>query len=105
MGSFVIDAGSGQLMTEAALDYETKASYSVDVTADDGNGGAASIAVTITVTNVGLDNAYDMDDDGAISRDEVLAAIGDFLFPADPANPTLTRDDVLVLIGVHLFGS
>ena len=104
MASFTIDA-NGQIMTSAALDYETKASYSVEVTADDRNGGTDSIMVTIAVTNVGLDNAYDMDDDGAISRDEVLAAIGDFLFPVDPANPTLTRDDVLVLIGVHLFGS
>ena len=33
--SFDIDTGSGQLMTLAALDYETKASYSVTVTASD----------------------------------------------------------------------
>ena len=39
-------------MTLAALDYETKASYSVTVTASDSGGLSDSIDVTITVTNV-----------------------------------------------------
>ena len=30
MASFAIDSATGQLMTMAALDFETKASYSVD---------------------------------------------------------------------------
>ena len=38
-------------MTLAALDYETKASYSVTVTASDSGGLSDSIDVTITVTN------------------------------------------------------
>ena len=50
--SFDIDTGSGQLMTLAALDYETKASYSVTVTASDSGGLSDTIDVTITVTNV-----------------------------------------------------
>ena len=50
--SFDIDTGSGQLMTLAALDYETKASYSVTVTASDSGGLSDSIDVTITVTDV-----------------------------------------------------
>ena len=51
--SFDIDTGSGQLMTLAALDYETKASYSVTVTASDsGDGSVTPSTVTITVTNV-----------------------------------------------------
>ena len=77
-GSFAIDAATGQLMTEAALDYETKASYSVEVTADDGNGESDTVMVTITVTNVGLDNAYDADDDGAIDVEEALDAVDDY---------------------------
>ena len=48
----IIDTGSGQLMTLAALDYETKATYSVTVTASDSGGLSDSIDVTITVTNV-----------------------------------------------------
>ena len=50
--SFDIDTGSGQLMTLAALDYETKATYSVTVTASDSGGLSDSIDVTITVTDV-----------------------------------------------------
>lgn len=43
---------SGQLRTSAALDYETKTTYSLTVNVSDGNGGSDSIAVTITVTDV-----------------------------------------------------
>ena len=57
--SFAIDAETGQLMTSAALDYETKMEYMVTVTATDSDGETDMIYVTIMVTNVGLDNAYD----------------------------------------------
>ena len=50
--SFDIDPDTGQLMTLAALDYETKATYSVTVTASDSGGLSDTIDVTITVTNV-----------------------------------------------------
>ena len=53
-GSFTINSGTGQIMVGAGstLDYETKASYVVTVTATDPAGDSDSIAVTITVTNV-----------------------------------------------------
>ena len=50
--SFSIVDTSGQLQTSAALDYETKDSYSVTVSVSDGNGGSDSIDVTINVTDV-----------------------------------------------------
>ena len=50
--SLDINPDTGQLMTLAALDYETQASYSVTVTASDSGGLSDSIDVTITVTNV-----------------------------------------------------
>ena len=50
--SFSLVSTSGQLQTRAALDYETRSSYSVTVSVSDGNGGADSITVTISVTNV-----------------------------------------------------
>ena len=50
--SFDIVSTSGQLQTSAALDYETKSSYSVTVTAYDGRSGADRITVTINVTDV-----------------------------------------------------
>ena len=42
---------SGQIQTKAALDHETQASYTVDVSVTDGT-ATATIAVTITVTDV-----------------------------------------------------
>ncbi len=52
--SFGIDAETGQLLTieGVAYDHEAQASYSVTVEAADGNGGTASIAVTITLSDV-----------------------------------------------------
>ena len=43
---------TGQLQTKAALDYETKQTYTVTVTATDPSGESDSITVTITVTDV-----------------------------------------------------
>ena len=50
--SFSIDSSSGQLRTSAALDYETKTSYSVTITVSDGNLGKDTISVTINITDV-----------------------------------------------------
>ena len=50
--SFDIVAANGQLLTKAALDHESKQSYTLTVTASDGNGGSASIAVTVAVTDM-----------------------------------------------------
>ena len=50
--SFSVVSTSGQIKTKVDLDYETKSSYTVTLTASDGEGGTASIAVTINVTDV-----------------------------------------------------
>ena len=54
-----MDDATGQIMTRVPLNYETKASYSVTVTASDSGGLSDSIDVTITVTNV--------DEDGTVT--------------------------------------
>ncbi len=54
--SFDIVSTSGQIKTKSALDYETKASYTVAITASDGN-LSDSITVTINVTDVDENNA------------------------------------------------
>ena len=51
--SFTIDPDTGQLYTSAALDYETKSEYIVEVTAADDHDASATIMVTIMVTEVG----------------------------------------------------
>ena len=52
--SFDIDPDTGQLQTKTGVNYdhEAKSSYSVTVKADDDNGGTATIAVTVNVTDV-----------------------------------------------------
>ena len=52
MASFDIVRATGQLQTKAELDYETKNSYMVTVTAADPDRASASIDVTIMVTDV-----------------------------------------------------
>ena len=99
-GSFGIDSATGQLMTSAALDYETKMSYTVTVTASSGKADEmdAMTTVTISVTDEGLDNAYDLNEDGTIERDEVIAAIQDYLAG------NIERSEVTALIRLY-FGN
>ena len=49
--SFRVSRKDGQLKTKAPLNYETQSSYTVVVTATDPFGAAASILVTITITD------------------------------------------------------
>ena len=60
--------------------------------ASDGDGSEAADRLTLGMP-------YDDDGDGAIGRDEVITAIGDYLF-----GRLLTRDQVIDLIGLYLFG-
>ena len=55
-------------------DADGNNAYEVTVTASDGT-DEAMVAVTITVTNVGLDDSYDANDDGVIGPTEVLDAV------------------------------
>jgi hypothetical protein len=55
---FAIDAASGQLQTNGALDYESDATYVVTVTATDPGGLSSSIAVTINVTDMNEEPSY-----------------------------------------------
>ena len=70
--AFGIVTTSGQLQTKAALDYESRDSYSVTVTATDTSSLSADIEVTITVNNV--------DEPGTVS-----------LWPAEPHVGTVLR--------------
>ena len=85
----------------AMLDYETKTSYMVTVTATDPDGETATIEVTINVTNVGLDTPYDDDDGGEIEKSEVITAINDYL---DEVANAPTKAEVIRLINLYLFG-
>ena len=80
----------------------------VEVTAED---TTTTQTYTVTVTREGLPAEeteeelkqrmmaqYDANDDGAINRDEVIAAITDYLFDG-----LITRDEVIVVISLYLF--
>ena len=54
---FDIDPQTGQLRTRAALDFETQAAHAVTVVANDGNGGADTIEITVEVIDVQEDQA------------------------------------------------
>ena len=101
---FDIDLATGQIMTKAALDFETKASYSVTVTASDGT-VEDTITVTITVTDVdevvtpedSLLAEYDPNGDNIIERADMRRAVGKYF--AVP--PTLSRADMRILVGIY----
>ena len=84
MASFDIDPATGQIMVGAGtmLDYETKASYMVTVTASDGI-FSSSIDVMVMVTNMDeagdtLLDRYDENGNDVIDLDEVFKAIDDY---------------------------
>ena len=91
--SFDIDPTSGQLKTKAVLDYETKTSYTVAISASDGT-DTASITVTITVSNV--NEAAPVFPEGSVTSRTVAentgtgVNIGDEVGATDADNDTLT---------------
>ena len=97
--SFIIIRTTGQIKVRDALDYETRNSYTVTVTATDESDLSDTITVTIMVTDkVGLENAYDVNDDGVIDRSEALNAVDDYFAPGS----TLTKAEVLEVIALYL---
>ena len=73
---FDIDTSTGQLQTQAALDYETKSSYTVTVTASDG-ALTATVDVTVTVTNVDEAGTVALSTNQPPARAEITAALSD----------------------------
>ena len=49
---FGFNTNTGQISTDAALDFETKNTYQVTITVDDGHDGTDSVGVTIQVTDI-----------------------------------------------------
>ena len=99
-GLFDIDGNTGQVLVGkgTSLDYETTTSYSVEVTATDPSGASGAITVTITVSDVDLGTAYDVNHDEKIDRDEVLAAVADFL------GGEASREEVLLVVQLFFSG-
>ena len=88
--SFAIEASTGQLKTKAALDHETKDSYSLEVSVSDGLDAAgetdatadATVAVTVTVTDV--NEAPVAADDSATTTEDTAVDIAVLSNDSDP---------------------
>lgn len=68
-GLIALDRDTGQLKTDALLDYETQSSYLVRISADDGKGGQDSIDVTIEIIDVDEPNPNLGRSEGAPKKD------------------------------------
>ncbi len=93
--SFEIDAATGQLLTKAGVsyDYETQATYAVTVTAEDPEGGSASINVTVNLTDANDAPTFAEGDGATRTLAENTAAgenVGEPLTATDPDEDTLT---------------
>ena len=91
--SFGIVGTSGQLQTSAALDYETKSSYTVTVSVSDGKGGTDTITVTINVTDANDAPIFTDGESTSRSVAEDTATgnnIGSVVAATDADNDTLT---------------
>ena len=96
-----VHPATGQLRVKAPLDYETNSSHSLVVRVADGRGAAASIVVTVAVVNVGLEGMlgrYDTDDNGAIGRDEAIAAVVDYF------DDVISKEEAIAVITVYFAG-
>ena len=100
--SFDINPATGQLRTQAALDFEAeKNTYSVTVTATDGDNASDSIDVTITVTDMedtptepeSVLDRYDDNNSGRIDKDELADAVFDYNI-----DRTLSKADLADLV-------
>ena len=97
---FGINAENGQITVGAAtsLDYESRTSYAVTVTAADIFDVTASITVNILLTNVDLPgkaNDYDANRDERIDRAEAVTAVFDYF------EGILTKDEVHEIIELY----
>ena len=75
--TFSIGRTSGQLMARAALDYETKPSYSVGVTARDNKGGSDTSTVAVAVTNVEEQGTVTLNPDRPLVGTALTASLTD----------------------------
>jgi hypothetical protein len=86
-GAFNINAQTGVVTFKESPDFEEKPSYAFNVVANDGKGGTATQAVTVTVTDVEDDAVnLDVDSDNNLNTAQVFdAAGGDFDFTDNAA--------------------
>ena len=96
---FAIDASTGQLTTVAVLDHEAGGSRSLTVSATDGNSGAASIPVTVSVTDV--DEPPDAPPAPTVSGASSTSLSVSWDAPSNAGRPALTDYDLQYRAGAE----
>ena len=99
--SFDIVSTSGQIRTRPGVtyDHEARSSYSVTVKADDGNAGTATVAVTITVTDVAEPPAAPAAPAVTATSASTTSVDVAWTAPANPGKPAISGYDLRYRVG------
>ena len=99
--SFDIVSTSGQIRTRPGVtyDHEARSSYSVTVKADDGNAGTATVAVTITVTDVAEPPAAPAAPAVTATSASTTSVDVTWTAPANPGKPAISGYDLRYRVG------
>ena len=95
--SFTVDEETGQIRVKEGVELVVGNTYTVNLTATDSAGFGAIIIVTIEVAEASL-HRYDLDGNGRIERDEVIAAIGDYFAGL------IQKDGVIEVVKLYFSG-
>ncbi len=92
--SFTVDEETGQISVREGVELALGTTYSVNLTATDSAGFGA---ITIVMIEVGeaIHQHYDLNGNGKIERDEVIAAVKDYF------DGNMTKDEVIELIKLY----
>ena len=88
---FTVDEETGQIRLGEGVTLALGQTYTVNLTATDSSGTGAIIIVVIAVAE-GVGDPYDLNRNGSIEKDEVLAAIADYFAGL------IEKDEVLMLV-------
>ena len=94
---FTVDEETGQIRLGQAVSLELGQTYTVNLTATDSGGTGAIIIVDIAVGEAPY-HRYDLNRNGSVEKDEVLAAVGDYF--AD----VIEKPMVLEVIALYFAG-
>ena len=94
---FTVDEETGQVRLGQEVTLELGQTYTVNLTATDSSGTGAIIIVVIEVGEATF-HPYDLNKNGIIDKDDVLAAVSDYF--AD----LIEKDEVLALVSLYFAG-
>ncbi len=94
---FTVDEETGQIRVQEGVNLTIGITYTVNLTATDSAGFGAIIIVTIEVVEA-THHHYDLNRNGVIERDEVIAAVKDYF------DGEMSREEVIELIKLYFHG-